>query len=99
MKAFARFRNEISGMDLAYVDELAKESKGVKYLLVLQDLFGRIVNSKRMKTKDSQETVKAFSSMISKKIDGKRFALTRGPNLLERLKSFVLPRGYRFTLL
>ena len=47
---------------LAYVDKLAKENNGVKYLLVRQDLFDRTVNAKGMKTKDSQETVKPFSS-------------------------------------
>ena len=67
MRAFARFRNEIWCMDLAYVDKLAKENNGVKYLLVRQDFFDRTVNAKGMKTKDSQETVKAFSSMITKR--------------------------------
>ena len=99
MRAFARFRNEVWCMDLAYVDKLAKENNGVKYLLVRQDLFDRTVNVKGMKTKDSQETVKAFSSMITRKIDQKRFGLTRGRSLLERLKNFVLLRGYKFTLL
>ena len=60
MRAFARFRNEIWCMDLAYIDKLAKGNNGVKYLLVRQDLFDRTVNAKGMKTKDSQETVKAF---------------------------------------
>ena len=54
-------------MGLAYVDELAKENNGVKCLLVRQDLFDRTVNVKRMKPKDSEETVKAFSSMITKR--------------------------------
>ena len=67
MRAFARFRNEIWCMDLAHVDNLAKENNGVKYLLVCQDLFDRTVNAKRMKTKHSQETVKAFSSMITRR--------------------------------
>ena len=67
IRAFASFRNEIWCMDLAYVDKLAKENNGVKYLLVLQDLFDRTVKAKGMKTKDSQGTVKAFSSMITKK--------------------------------
>ena len=31
MKAFARFRNEIWCMDLAYIYELAKDNKGVNY--------------------------------------------------------------------
>ena len=60
MRAFARFRNEIRCMDLAYVDKMAKVNNEVKYLLVRQDLFDRTVNAKGMKTKDSQETVKAF---------------------------------------
>ena len=67
MRAFARFKNEIWCMDLAYVDKLAKENNGVKYLLNRQDLFDRTVNDKGMKTKDSQEIVKTFSSIITKK--------------------------------
>ena len=31
MRAFARFRNEFWGLDLAYVDKLAKENNVVKY--------------------------------------------------------------------
>ena len=99
MKAYAGFRNEIWCMDLAYVDKLAKKNNGVKYLLVHQDLFDRTVNAKGMQTKDSQEPLKAFSSMITKMNRLKRFGLTRGPKLLERLKSFVLLRGYKFTIL
>ena len=99
MRAFARFRKEYWWIDLAYVDKLAKENNGVKYLLVRQDLFDRTVNAKGMKTKDSQETVKAFSSMITKKNRPKKIWVDKGRSLLERLKSFVLLRGYKFTLL
>ena len=53
MRAFARFRNEIWCMDLAYVDKLPRENIGVKYLLVRQYLFDRTVNANGMKTKDS----------------------------------------------
>ena len=67
MKAFVRFKNEIRCMDLTYVDELAKDSNGVKYLPVRQDLFDRTVDAKGMKTKDSKETIYAFLSMITKK--------------------------------
>ena len=65
MRAFARFKNELWCKDLAYVDKLAKENNGVKYLLVHQDLFDRTVNAKGMKIKDSQETVKTVSSIIT----------------------------------
>ena len=66
MRAFARFRNEIWWTDLAYVDNLAEENDGVKYLPVRQDLFDNTVNAKGMKTKDSRETLKTFLSMITK---------------------------------
>ena len=46
MRAFARFKNEIWCMDLAFVDKLSKEINGVKYLLVRQVLFDRTVNAK-----------------------------------------------------
>ena len=67
MKAFARFKNENWCMDLAYVDKLAKDNSGVKYLLVRQDLCDRTADAKRMKTKDSKETVREFLSLITKK--------------------------------
>ena len=78
MRAFARFKNEIWCMDLAYVDKLAKENNGVKYLLVRQDLFDRVVNAMGMKTKDFQETVKAFSFMITKKNRPKKIWVDKG---------------------
>ena len=46
MRAFARFKNEIWCMDLAYVDKLAKENNGVNYLLIHQDLLDRTVSAK-----------------------------------------------------
>ena len=67
MRAFARFKNELWCMDLAYVDKFAKDNNGVKFLLVRQDLFDRTVDAKGMKTRDSKETVKTFSKMITKK--------------------------------
>ena len=54
MKAFARFKNEISCMDPAYVDELAKDRNGLIFVLVGHDLFDRTVDAKGMKTKRFQ---------------------------------------------
>ena len=79
MRAFTRFKKNWC-KEFAYVDELAKEDYDVKYLLVRQDLFDRTVYAKGMKTKDSQETVEAFSSMVTKIIRPKK---TSRPNLLE----------------
>ena len=61
MRAFARFKDETWCMDLAYVDKLARDNNGVKYLLVRQDLRDRIVDVKGMKTKDSKKTFKTIS--------------------------------------
>ena len=71
MKAFARFKNELCCVDLAYVDKLDKDNNGVKYLLNRQDLCDRTVDAKGMKTKDSKETVRAYLTVITKRIDPK----------------------------
>ena len=78
MKAFASFKNEIWVMDLAYVDKLAKDDIGVKYLIVRPDLFDGTVDAKIMKTKDSKETVRAFSTMITKKNQPSKFSVDNG---------------------
>ena len=93
MRAFFRFRNEIWCMDFAYVGKLAKENNCVKYLLDRKDLFDRTVNAKGMKTKDSQETVKTFSSMITKKNDRKRFGLKKKTEFAETFKKFCVAEG------
>ena len=74
-------------MDLAYVDKLAKDNNGVKYLLVRQDQFDRTVDAKGMKTKDSKETVRAFLLCFQNRVDPKKFGLTREQNFLESLKN------------
>ena len=96
MKAFARFKNEIWCMDLAYVEKLAKDKKRVKYLLVCQDLFDRTVDAKVTKTKDSKEMVRAFLIMITNKNRPKKVGLTREQNLLESLKNYAKLMEYKF---
>ena len=71
-----------------YVDKLAKKNNGVKYLLVRRDLFDRIVNAKGMKTKDSQETVKVFSSMITKRNRPKKVWVDIGTKFAGAFKEF-----------
>ena len=92
-RAFARFRKEIWCMDLAYVGKLANENNGVKYLLVLQDLFDRTVNDKGKKTKDSQETVKAFSFMIIKRNRPKKIWVDNGTEFAGAFKKFCAAEG------
>ena len=80
-------------MDLAYVDKLAKENNGVKNLLVRQDLFDRTVKAKGMKIKDSQETVKAFSSMITKRNRPKKIWVDKGTEFAGAFKKFCTAEG------
>ena len=93
MRAFARFGKEIWCMDLAYVDKLSKKNNGVKYLLVRQDLFDRTVNAEGMKAKDSQETVKAFSSMITKRNRRKNIWVDKGTEFAGTFKKFSTAEG------
>ena len=93
MRVFARFRTEIWCTDLAYIDKLAKENNGVKYLLVRQDFFDRTVNAKGMKTKDSHETVKAFSSMITKKNRPRKIWVDKGTEVAGAFKKFCAAEG------
>ena len=97
-KAIARLKNEIWLMELAYVDNLAKDNNGVKYLLVRPDLFDRTVNAKGMKAEDSKEPVCAFLTMITKKNRPKKLGLTREQNLVESPKIFATLKEYKFTL-
>ena len=85
-------------MDLGHVDKLAKENNGVKYLLVRQDLFDRTVNAKRMKTKDSHETVKDFSSMITKRNGPKKIWVDKGTEFAGAFKKFCTADGKRVYL-
>ena len=57
---------EIWCMDLAYVDKLANNKNGVKYLLDHQDLFDGTIDAEGMKTKCSKVAVRSFLSMITK---------------------------------
>ena len=94
MRVFARFTNEIRCMDIAYVDKMARENNGVKCFLVLrQDLFDRAVNAKGLKTKDSQETVKAFSSMITKRNRREKVCIDNGTEFAGAFKKFCAAEG------
>ena len=80
-------------MDLAYVDKLAKDINGVKYLLVRQDLFDRTVVAKGMKTKDSKEMVPAFSTMITKKNRPKKTWVDKGTEFAGEFEKLCKAEG------
>ena len=93
MIAFARFKNEIWCMDLAYVDKLAKDNNGVKYLLVHQDLFDKTVDAKGVKSKDSKGTVRSYLSMITKKNRSKTIWVDKGTEFAGEFKKLWKAEG------
>ena len=80
-------------MDLAYVDKLAKDNNGVKYLLIRPDLFERTVDAKGMKTKDSEETVRALYTMITKKNRRKKIWVDKGTEFAGEIKKLCKAEG------
>ena len=69
------------------------ENNGVKYLPVRQVLFDRTVNAKGKKTKDSQETVKTFSSMITKRNRPEKIWVDKGTEFAGAFKKFCTAEG------
>ena len=80
-------------MDLVYVDKLAKDNNGVKYLLVRQNLFDRTVHAKGVKTKDSKVTVRAFLTMITRKNRPKKIWVDKGTEFAGEFKKLCKAEG------
>ena len=65
-------------MNLVYVDKLADDNSGLKYLLVRQHLLDKTRDGNGMKTKRSTEEVRAILTMITKKNRPKESLVDRG---------------------
>ena len=98
MKAVVSFQNELRCMDVGYVDKLAKDKIGVKFLLVRQGLFDRTVDAKGMKTKVSIEMVCAFFTMITKKMTHKSFGRQRNRICWRIKERYAKLKEYKLTL-
>ena len=83
-------------MDLAYVDKLAKDNRGIMYLLVRQDVFDRTIDVRGLKTKDSKEALRPIAQMITERKRPQKIWVDKGKNLLVNLKSFATEMEYRF---
>ena len=95
MRAFVRFKGEVRCMDLAYVDKLAKDNTGVKYLLVRQDMFDRTVDAKGMKKQDSKETVKTSLKGITRKNRPQKVWVDQGTESAGEFKDFCSAEGIK----
>ena len=70
-------------MDLAFVDKLANQNNGIKYLLVAGDVFSRSVRIQTMKTKFAKDTLQAFRNRISRKNTPEKLWLIEEHNIGE----------------
>ena len=85
-------------IDLAYIDKLAKDNNGVKYLLVRQDLFDRTADAKKWKQKIWRRRFEHFRLWLEKRIVPKNFVLTREQTLLKSSKNYAQLKEYNFTV-
>ena len=95
MRAFARFRNEIWSKGFAYVDKLTEDNKGVNHLLVCHDLFDRILHAKGIKTNNSHETLKAFSSVITKRNQPAKIWVVKVTEIAGTFEKYCAAEGIR----
>ena len=93
MRATARYKNEIWCMDLAYVGKLAKDNKGIKYLLVRQDVFDKTIDVRGLNTKDSDEARRAFVQMITKRRRPQKIWVDKGKEFAGEFKKFCNREG------
>ena len=54
-------------MDLAFLDKLASQNNGVKYLLVSIDIFSRLVRVQTRKTKNAKDNLQASKKWFLEK--------------------------------
>ena len=85
-------------MDPAYVDKLAKDNTGVKYLLGCEDLFDRTVDANGVKTKNSYEMVREFLSTITKKYRPNKFWVDKGREFAGDFEEFCKAEGIQIFL-
>ena len=63
---------------MAFVDKLASQNNGLKYLLVAVDIFSRFVRVQTMKKKYAKGTLQAFRKMISRKNTPEKLLVVKG---------------------
>ena len=89
LQAFSKYINDIWRIDLAFVDKLASQNNGVKYLLVAVDVFfSRFVRVQTMKTKYAKDTLQAFKKMISRKNTPEKLWVDKGTEYGGTFKKF-----------
>ena len=77
-KVYSLLRNNIWGVDLAYMQSLSKYNKGIKYLLCPIDLFSKYAWVIPLKDKRGISIVNAFQKMVTKRRNPKKIWADEG---------------------
>ena len=86
IQTFDSRKNRIWCLDLAYVDKLAINNNGVKYVLPRQDLFDRTVEARGMETQESNERVCAIRTLVREKNRSEKILVDRAIELAGECK-------------
>jgi len=84
----ARELNELWCADLAYVDKLASDNSGTKYLLVVVDVLSRFVRVQPMRNKKAVTTREVFIKLLGV-INRNYCGLIKAQNSMVSLQSIV----------
>ena len=93
-----RFINEIWCMDLAQVDKLADSNGGIKYLMLIVDVFSRFVRVGTMRNKSAETAKACFINLCSEKNDlmfPRKLWIDSGKEFLADFKNFCEDAGIR----
>ena len=71
-------------MDLAFVQDVAKENDGVNYLLVVIDVLSKYVWVRVMKNKTARSLLEAFDSILSEGRKPEKLRTGKGTEYLNK---------------
>ena len=87
-KVYSSFKGNIWGVDLADMQLLSRQNKGVKYLLCVIDLFSKYTFIVPLKDKKAASVVKGSKRLLVNQVDDQiKFGLIKGKSFtIKRLK-------------
>ena len=88
-KIYSSFRDNIWGVDLAYMQSLSKYNKRIKYLLCAIDLFNKYAWVIPIKNKKGTSIVNAFKKIISEGQKPNKIWVNQGSGFYNVFKDFL----------
>ena len=100
LQAHATHINDIWCMDLAQVDKLSDWNSGIKYLMVVVDIFSRFVRVEPMRNKNAETSKRAFLRLCFKRdqdviIYPRKLWVDRGKEFMGDFRNFCEDIGTR----